>query len=517
MDEANTRENRHMYERFTTDVMGGRCVTIPANGSVDDIDEGLKSDILAGKVKAAIVSGSLLDEEMFKKIEYLVIADCLPSDAIALADAVLPVTILAELEGTFRNSSGEVLSLGRTVPIRGEARPEWQILGDLAAALGHQELSFKTVDEITAKIADDPAPAKFAGAPRDTLADLPGRFRGHYIADYVPALEAMDLPSSPKPPVAPLIEGFRVLSKKEVVPNFFSLTIEAPAVATYAKPGQFIIVMVNEFSERVPFTLIDWDAEAGTITLIVEEVGRSSGEIAQVEEGGLLAHVTGPLGMPLTVAEGETVVLGGGCYGVGAIYPIAKALKQSGKHVICVIEASSSFLLYMEKEMREVCNELIIATKDGSRGLKGGVQEVFVNIVNRGTKVDQFIAIGCTFMMRMVTEATRPLGVPLQVALNPIMVDGTGMCGACRLAVGEETKFACVDGPFFDGHLVDWDELASRRSAYAREEIEAIPPTAGGGRMVTEPAPAGPGACAGTCGGGSHGRRSTVQHLTVSK
>jgi len=479
VNESDTRENRHLYERLATEVLGGRVAFVPANGSLDDIpDAALRDEIASGRFKAALVAGDFLDEPALENIEYVLLADCLPTKTIEKADALLPVAILSEVEGTFRTAAGEIRDLGRAVAAPGDARPEWMIARDLAAAMGAADLAFDSAASITAALDGEEAPAPPAGSPLDTLREIPSRFRGHYIADFVPALEAMDLPTSPKEARAPVTEGFRIVEKTEVVPNFYLLTVEAPTVARHARPGQFIIVMVEETSERVPFTLVDWDAQAGTITLVVEEVGRSSGEIATLNEGDLIAHITGPLGLPLPVEKVGTVVLGGGCYGIGAIYPVARALKEAGNTVICVLEASSGFLMYMDEKMREVCDELIIATKDGSRGVKGGVQKIFVDLVKRGTAVNQFIAVGCTFMMRMVADETRSLGIPLQVALNPIMVDGTGMCGACRVSVAEETKFACVDGPFFDGHDVDWDELASRRGAYARVEIEALPQTA---------------------------------------
>jgi NAD(P)H-flavin reductase len=185
------------------------------------------------------------------------------------------------------------------------------------------------------------------------------------------------------------------------------------------------------------------------------------------------------LGLPLEIKNYGTVVLGGGCYGVGSIYPIARALKRAGNRVVSVIEACSGHMFYMEEELRAASDELIVVTKDGSRGSKGGVQDVFARGQQNGHPANLFVAIGCTFMMRMVAEKTRTLGVPLQVALNPIMVDGTGMCGACRVSVGNDTKFACVDGPFFDGHKVDWEGLFSRRNAYVVTEVEAL--THGGG------------------------------------
>jgi len=491
VDEANTRENLFCYEQFATKVMKGRAARIPAGGTFEAVsDAAVRRELEAGTIKAALVTGAQLSAELAERIEYLIVVDCFPSEVGAKADALLPAAILGEIGGTFRNAEGEVKALCPAARAPGWARNEWEILRDLARRMtggdGEPRLDYASVEAVAAAITNDPAPAAFNGVPRDRLADVPTRFRGHYIADYVPALEAIGAPASPKPEAAELTGGFRIAKKQEIVPNFHLLTIEAPTVAEFAKPGQFIIVMVRETSERAPFTLIDWDKDAGTIDLIIEEVGRSSGEIARLKEGDFLAHITGPLGLPLEIGNVGTVVLGGGCYGIGAIYPIARGYKEAGAKVICAIEASSSFLLYLEEKMKGVCDELVILTKDGSRGTKGGVQDAFVDIVKRGTKVDEFVAIGCTFMMRMVAEATRPLGIPLQVALNPIMVDGTGMCGACRVSVGGETKFACVDGPFFDGHAVDWDELGLRRGAYAREEIEALPQRAGDARRYAE-------------------------------
>jgi NAD(P)H-flavin reductase len=256
-------------------------------------------------------------------------------------------------------------------------------------------------------------------------------------------------------------DGFRILSG---------------IVARFARPGQFAIVMAHEVSERIPLTLCDWETSRGTITAIIEDVGRSSHELARLRAGNRLAHVTGPLGLPMEIRHFGRVVLGGGCYGIGAIYPLARALRDASNYVTCVIEACTAHSLYMEQDLKDVSDELIVATKDGSRGTKGGVQDVFASIAKVSAKrADLFIAIGCAFMMRMTAEKTRDLGVPLRVALNPIMVDGTGMCGACRLSCNHETKFACVDGPIFDGHAVDWDELFARRSAYMRAEIESMP------------------------------------------
>jgi NAD(P)H-flavin reductase/Fe-S-cluster-containing dehydrogenase component len=476
-NEAESRETRAVYERFVKEVMKGRIAWVPAGGGFDDLrPPRLRRDFAEGRVRAALVTGDYLDRETAEKIEYLVLADFLSPAAGEIADAVFPVSVLSEVEGTFRASDGEVR---RTVPVSGPpglARSEWSIIGDLALAMGADE-SFAdgSVGEITAGLNGDGPARPFRGSPRDSLRELPARFRGHPLADTVPALEAMGLPATPKPPRVRPKDGFAIVEKSEVVPNFHRFKIKAPAIARHAKPGQFIILMPNESSERTPFTLVDWSAEEETITLLIEELGRTTRELADLDEGDSVAHVTGPLGLPLPIEKYGTVVLGGGCYGVGAIYPLARAMKEAGNRVIAVIEACSSYLLHMEDELRAVCDDLRLATKDGSAGTKGGVQEIFVELDRAGPKPDLFVAIGCTFMMRMVSEKTKELGVPLQVALNPIMIDGTGMCGACRVSVDGETQFACVDGPFFDGHAVDWDELFARRRAFVRLEVQAMP------------------------------------------
>jgi NAD(P)H-flavin reductase len=478
INEAESRESRYIYDLFARTVMNGKVGRIPAAGGFEDLEpEGLRQEITGGKIKALMVAGNYLDKDALEKVEFLVAADFHQSLSTEAADVVFPVAVLSEVNGTYRNSDNEVKALTATTAPPGEARPEWTIVRDIAKAMGatkgFEEESART---ITPDVERDKPPKPLKGSPRDSLELLPERFRGHYLADIVCAMEAIGLPVTPaEPPPEGAGEGFLVVDKEEVIPNFHLIKIKAPQVARFAKPGQFVIVMARETSERIPFTLIDWDKDEETITLVVEEVGRSSREAAMLKKGDRVAHVTGPLGTPFEIEKKGTVALGGGCYGIGAIYPIARAMKEAGNKVISVIEASSAHLLYMEDKLKSVSDEVLIATKDGRRGTKGGVQEVFVNLLESGTKVDMFVAVGCTFMMRMVSEATKDYGVPLYVALNPIMVDGTGMCGACRVSVGGKTKFACVDGPIFNGHEVDWDELFSRRGAYAIIEVEALP------------------------------------------
>jgi NAD(P)H-flavin reductase len=267
---------------------------------------------------------------------------------------------------------------------------------------------------------------------------------------------------------------FQIVSKREVAPNVHETVIRAPAIATKARPGQFVILMVDEKSERVPYTLCDWDRAAGTVTLIVQEVGQSSRKLVLLRAGDHVAHLVGPLGVPLEIEPFGTVALAAGCYGIGAVLGIARAMKAAGNRVITIVEADSHYLHYFRSELAAASDELIQTTIDGSDGIKGHSIDVVKRKLENGEQLDRVIAVGCLFMMMLAGNATKPFGVKTLVALNPIMLDGTGMCGACRVSIGGQTLFACVDGPFFDAHEVDWDELRDRRVAYSDAEIDAV-------------------------------------------
>ena len=269
--------------------------------------------------------------------------------------------------------------------------------------------------------------------------------------------------------------GTEILEQRMLVPNVNVLTVHAPAVARKIQPGQFIILRADEHSERIPLTVADWDREAGTVTCIFMQVGTSTQKLGAAKPGDRLPTFVGPLGHPMELENFGTVVLTGGCYGIGALYPAARKLKELGNTVIAMVEARGSFLLYWVDKYRPIADEVIISTFDGSKpGKKGEGPLHLADLLASGRHVDRIFALGCTFMMYETAKATQPFGVKTIVSLNPIMIDGTGMCGACRVVVGGETKFACVDGPDFDAHQVDWELLLSRRKPYIESEAASL-------------------------------------------
>ena len=267
---------------------------------------------------------------------------------------------------------------------------------------------------------------------------------------------------------------YKILKKQELSPGILEYDIEAPRVAKKALPGQFIVLRVNEEGERVPLTIADFDREKGTVTILFQVGGASSEILASLKEGDAILDFVGPLGQPSVLSDHMgTVVFVGGGIGVAPVYPIARATHELGNKVISILGAKTKDILIFEDRMRAISDEVLITTDDGSYGIKGFVTNAIEELVKRGEKIDQITAIGPGVMMRSVAEATRPHGIKTIVSLNPIMVDGTGMCGCCRVQVGEETKFACVDGPEFDGHLVDFRGLMERGRMYRAQEAQA--------------------------------------------
>lgn len=267
---------------------------------------------------------------------------------------------------------------------------------------------------------------------------------------------------------------YKILLNQDLVPNIHLLKIEAPAIARKAQPGQFVVLRTDERGERIPMTIADWDEEEGSITIVFLEVGTTTRKLASLKTGDFIANLTGPLGLPIHIEKLGTVVCAGGCYGIASMMPIARAMKQAGNKVISLIEARSQYLLFWEDRLRSVSDQLIITTTDGSYGDKGWNPQKLEELMAGGDRLDLVVAVGCTYMMQICAEITKPFGIKTIVHLNPIMVDGTGMCGCCRVSVGGETKFACVDGPDFDGHQVDWDLLLARRGQYLTEEVQSL-------------------------------------------
>lgn len=263
---------------------------------------------------------------------------------------------------------------------------------------------------------------------------------------------------------------YKVVRKERLADVVTSLEIEAPALARKAKAGQFVIVRLNEAAERIPLTLSNWNPEAGTITIVFQHAGRSTHELAAVEEGGEIRDLVGPLGVATEIENFGTVVCVGGGIGVAVLKPIAKAMKEAGNNVISIVGARDKSLILMEDEMREASSELFITTDNGSYGRKGFVSNVLTDLINEGRKIDLVFAIGPVPMMRVVSDLTKEHGLKTMVSLDSIMIDGTGMCGGCRVTIGGETKFTCVDGPDFDAHQVDWAELVLRKKMYHEQE-----------------------------------------------
>ncbi len=269
--------------------------------------------------------------------------------------------------------------------------------------------------------------------------------------------------------------SYRILQKKVLIPGQTTLlVIDAPHVAKHAKPGNFVILRTSEKGERIPLTIADCDPAAGTVTIVYLVVGKSTAELNTFEEGMSLPDFCGPLGKPTHIEKQGTVICVGGGTGVAAMHHIAKGHAAAGNHVVAVIGARNKDLLLFCTELGSFCPEVLVATDDGSQGHKGFVTEVLRQRLEEDKNVSEVVAIGPVPMMEAVAKVTKPFGVKTTVSLNSIMVDGIGMCGACRCTVGGETKFACVDGPEFDGHSVDFGELRLRLGQFRPQEQESM-------------------------------------------
>lgn len=267
---------------------------------------------------------------------------------------------------------------------------------------------------------------------------------------------------------------YRIVDVCQIAPNVTRMVIDAPLIAKKHKPGQFVILINGENGERIPLTVADRDPEKGEIVVIFQEVGKSTMEMAALQAGDTMYDVVGPLGKATHIDNFGTVICVGGGIGTAPIYPITRALQEAGNHIITILGARSENLFIMEDEMAAVSDELYYTTDDGTKGRHGFVTDEIQDILDKGTKVDLVVAIGPAIMMKVVSNLTRKYELETVVSLNSIMVDGTGMCGACRVTVGGRTKFVCVDGPEFNGHDVDFDELMKRQQMYRDQEKEAL-------------------------------------------
>lgn len=263
---------------------------------------------------------------------------------------------------------------------------------------------------------------------------------------------------------------FKILERRDLAPSIKLFVVDAPLVAKKAQPGQFVILRVREGGERVPLTIADYDREKGTITVVFQEVGKTTQEMGTLKAGDYLADFVGPLGQAVDFPNHKRVLGIGGGLGVAPLYPKLKMLHEKGVEVISIIGAKSADLLIMEEEIKSVSDKMYVCTDDGSKGRHGFVTVVLKELLEQGERFDEIIIIGPPILMKIGTEITKPYDIPTMVSLNPIMVDGTGMCGGCRVTIDGETKFACVDGPAFDGFKVDFDELMKRLQTYRNEE-----------------------------------------------
>lgn len=266
----------------------------------------------------------------------------------------------------------------------------------------------------------------------------------------------------------------RILKKRVLAPAVKLIEVENPLIARKVEPGQFVILRVYEKGERIPLTISDYDRERGTLTIVFQEIGKTTTLLGRLEEGDRILDLVGPLGKPTNLENLQRVVVIGGGLGTALVLSQVKEMHKKGTRVDCIIGARNKDLIILEEEIGPYCENLYIATDDGSRGHKGFVTDVLKKLLDEGNKYDRAIAVGPLIMMKVVSNLTRQYKLPTVVSMDPIMIDGTGMCGVCRLTVGGETRFACVDGPEFDGHQVDFDEVIKRKEMYREEEKMAM-------------------------------------------
>ena len=271
------------------------------------------------------------------------------------------------------------------------------------------------------------------------------------------------------------MSNFKIVAREDFSDVTYLLEVHHPLLAKAAKPGQFVITMLHEHGERIPLTIADYDREKGTITLVIQAVGKTTREMQkECQVGTSLYALVGPMGVPSHIGEAKKVVCIGGGLGVAPVYPQARAYKEAGAYVIGIVGFRNKDLVFWDEKFKAVCDEFIICTDDGSVGIKGMVTAGLEQAILHHRDIDEVIAIGPMIMMKGCADTTRPYNIKTMVSVNPLMVDGTGMCGGCRVKIGEQVKFACVDGPDFDGHAVDFDDLMSRLARYKPTEKLAL-------------------------------------------
>jgi len=264
---------------------------------------------------------------------------------------------------------------------------------------------------------------------------------------------------------------YKVLRRERLVPNIHILTVASRHVAPNARAGEFVVVRADEKGERIPLNLVDWDQKS--VSMVVMDVGTSTRKLVVLKPGDEIATLAGPLGRPTEEMKDKRIVCLGGCYGIGALLPVLRMFKKNKNYLTTIIEARSAYLLYWQDKLRHYSDEFFEITRDGSQGMKGHISDFLADYI-KNNAVDLIYAQGCTYLTYLTSETTRPFKTKTIVGLNPIMVDATGMCGVCRVIVNGETKFGCVDGPEFDGHLVDWNNLLSRRKIYLNQELYSL-------------------------------------------
>jgi ferredoxin--NADP+ reductase len=264
---------------------------------------------------------------------------------------------------------------------------------------------------------------------------------------------------------------YRVLKSEQIIPNIHLLVVQSEYIQKNAQAGEFVVVRADEKGERIPLNIVDWDEES--VNLVFMVVGTSTHKLAALKSGDHLATLAGPLGKPTEKVEGKRIVCIGGCYGIGALYPVLRMFKEHKNHITTVIEARSKTLLYWQEKLKKYSDGFYEITRDGTKGFQGHVNDFLADYLKK-EKVDMVYVQGCTYLTYLTSTTTRPFNIKTIVGLNPIMVDGTGMCGVCRVIVDGEMKFGCVDGPEFDGHKVDWDNLIARRKIYTKDEVYSL-------------------------------------------